>query len=218
LRMSWSIADGARSTSPWPPAGAFGLPRTLAGGIRRPASTRGCALCGRPHTVGEAWPSQKTRPNPHPSPMATWTMAIGRRGAWYFADSAQPLPKSEIAALPEAAVARTPSHLRPALSYRRWCRAQTAVRRPQLPQTSIPKWATSSDDRRGQAPEPPTDLGSRGLSAGSQRAGGWTGRVLCRGTGKSWNACWEAGSRLPRRGHRPQRPAGPGCRRRPGQN
>jgi serine/threonine-protein kinase len=196
--------DGARSTSPWPPAGAFGLPGQLAGGIGGPPAPEAVRFADdrTPSAEAVAFAEDETQS----APESNGYLDDGDRPAvapGYFADSAQPLPKSEIAALPEAGVARTPSHLRPAPELPSGGVARsTAVRRPQLPQTSIPKWATSSDDRAAKHPNRRLIWVVVGSVLGASVLAGGLAGFFVGARGKSWNAL--LGGRQPSAQARPQ--------------
>ena len=185
--------DGARSTSPWPPAGAsgaLGLPGQVTGGIVRRSAPQAVPYADdrTPSAEAAAFAEDENQS----APEAEAYLDDGARPAAataYFDDGAQPLPKSEIDALPEAGAARTPPLPRPAPELASGGGARsTAVRRPQLSQTSIPTWAASPDERAAKRPNRRLIWVIAGSVLGASVLAGGLAGFFVGARGKSWSA------------------------------
>ena len=197
--------DGARPTSPWPPAGAsgaFGLPGQVTG-RGQPARE---AVPYADHRTPSAEAVVFAEDENQSAPKAGAYLDDGANPAEasaYFDDSAQPLPESEIAALPEAGATRTPPRLRPAPELPPGGVAHsTAVRRLRLSQTSIPTWAASPDDRAAKHPNRRLIWVIVGSVLGASVLAGGLAGFLVGARGKSWSAL--LGGRQPSAQAKPQ--------------
>jgi hypothetical protein len=187
--------DGVRPTAPWPPegaSGARGLPGQTTGGVGggQPLPESVALLDDQLPSFGEAVAFAED--DAQATPEAQAYLDDGDKPAavpGYFDDSDQPLPESEIAALPEAAAPRASRSLPPAprpVSGEMACDME--VRRPVQQQASVPTWARSPDEQPANHPNRRLVWAIAGsVLAASVVAGGLAG-FFVGARGKPWSA------------------------------
>jgi serine/threonine-protein kinase len=145
--------DGARTISPWPPVGAsetYALPGQASGGVDgQPLPEAITLLDDQSESVAEALAFVED--DAQATPEAESYLDDGEKPAApaFIDDGGQPLPESEIAALPEAAAPRAPRPLPPAPPSSSGDHGGV-VRRPAQEQASVPVWAKSPEEQKAK--------------------------------------------------------------------
>jgi hypothetical protein len=183
--------DGARTISPWPPVRAsetYALPGQASGGVDgQPLPEAVILLDDQSESVAEA--VAFVEDDAQATPEAETYLDDGEKPAApaFFDDSGQPLPESEIAALPEAAAPRAPRPLPPAPPSSSGDHGGM-VRRPAQEQASVPLWAKSPEEQQAKHGNHRLVWAIAGSVLAASVVAGGLGGFFAGAGGKPWSA------------------------------
>jgi serine/threonine-protein kinase len=186
-------SDGARTISPWPPVRAsetYALPGQASGGVDgQPFPEAVTLLDDQSESVAEAVAFEEYNTQATPEAETYLDDAEKPAAAAFFDDSGQPLPESEIAALPEVAAPRTPRPLPPAPpSSSGELGHGGVVRRPAQEQASVPVWAKSPEVQKAKHGNHRLVWAIAGSVLATSVVAGGLGGFFAGAGGKPWGA------------------------------